>query len=54
MALSIAQGGPSPECVAEWVYSYIEKGLYDAVVHITDIPTLDVQNLLTQVFKYSI
>ena len=54
MALSIAQGGPGPECLAEWVFSYIEKGLYDAVVHITDIPMLDVQNLLTQVFKYSI
>ena len=54
MALSIVQGGPGPKCLAEWVYNYIENGLYDAVVRITDIPTLDVQDLLTQVFKYSI
>ena len=51
MAMSIAQGGPGPGCLANWVYSYIQKGLFDAVIEVKDVPILEVQDLLTQVFK---
>ncbi len=53
MAMSIAQGGPGPGCLAEWVYSYLHSGLYDAVVKIADVPTLEIQKLLTQVILYA-
>ena len=49
VSMSITQGGPDSLCFAPCVYSYLRHGIDNISIAISDIPSSEVRQLLTQV-----